>query len=71
MKSIKHIIASLFPRRFSLLVKYVYQRAHMLIHGKRPLATGNCIECRHKEDMHTFFGYYDISTFNPESDESV
>ncbi len=71
MKSIKHIIASLFPRRFSLLVKYVYQRAHMLIHGKRPLATGNCIECRHKKDMHTFFGYYDISPFNPESDEIV
>lgn len=71
MQKLKHFLASLFPRRFSLLIKYGYHQLHRLFHGKKLLETDYPVEKRCKKNCHTFFGYYDISPFNTKSDEII
>lgn len=69
--SIKRKIASLVPRELTLLIKYYYHKFYRFSHHKKMIETSFDLDVRAKKKCHTFFGYYDISPFNAQSDEMV
>ena len=69
MKSVKHIVADLIPRSLTLRCKYVYQLLYRQRNHRKKIETDNPYFMISKEGTHCFFGYYDVSPFNKESDE--
>lgn len=71
MKSIKHVVADAIPRDIVLRIKYVYQSILRLLRGKTRIITDYEYEIIKIKGKHSFFGYYDLSPFNPYSSEIV
>lgn len=71
MANYKHLLASMFPRSFSLEIKYVYQFFYRLAKLKSRIEIKNSYEVIKKKGTHTYFGYYDISPFNVNGKEFV
>ena len=71
MRSLKYFLASMFPRKITLYIKYIYHIIYRVLHNIKVLETNCNIDIRKKGNCHTFFGYYDISPFNSISDEII
>lgn len=71
MSNLKHLLASLLPRRMVLDIKYIYQKAYRLLYGKRRTTCSYNITEKSKKKTHTFFGYYDVNPFNIKTDEII
>lgn len=69
--SIKRILVSLIPKRFNLRVKYAYQFLKRLSSNKRKIETNYELKKLSKPNTHVFFGYYDVTPFNTETDEII
>lgn len=71
MNSLKSILSVLMPRFLVLNVKYIVQQIDRIIKGKKLIQSDKEIRCFSKPKTHVFFGYYDITPFNSQSDEIV
>lgn len=69
--AIKHRVSKLLSRTAVLKVKYAKQLLWRTLHGKRKIITSHGYQVISKVNTHVFFGYYDVSPFNPKSDEIV
>lgn len=69
--SIKHYVSNLLPRNAVLNIKYAYQFFERLKHGRKKVESNLEYWSIAKPHSHVFFGYYDVSPFNPISDEII
>lgn len=67
----KKILSKLFPRDFVLFIKYIYQWLYRIIQNKSIISTTLPIHFIKKKHTHVFFGYYDVSPFNRNTDEII
>lgn len=70
-ETLKHSISALVPRTLVLKIKYLLQYFDRYRNGKKIIHTDKEIRCFSKPNTHVFFGYYDITPFNNQSDEIV
>lgn len=69
--SIVRNVGAIVPRPLLLQVKYFVHFAKRAIHGYNKYSTTCPLQSLKKKKTHVFFGYYDVSPFNPNSDEIV
>lgn len=69
--SFRHTLAALVPRSTALQIKYIQQYLFRMWTRKKKLESAYEFKCVHKHRTHVFFGYYDISPFNAESEEII
>jgi len=69
MKSIKHFVADLIPRSITLRCKYVYQSIFRTIKRRKRIETDHTFSLISKKGVHCFFGYYDVTPFNVNTNE--
>lgn len=69
--ALRHILAAMVPRAAALQVKYLNQTLYRIRAHKKKIQTDLEYTCISKPNTHVFFGYYDISPFNKETDEII
>lgn len=68
---IKHFVSNLLPRNAVLKIKFAYQYFNRLKHGRKKVESNLKYWSIAKPHTHVFFGYYDVSPFNPITDEII
>ena len=69
--ALRHTLAALVPRTTALRIKFLRQYLYRLKTGKKKIVCAYQYKYIKKPHTHVFFGYYDISPFNIDTDEII